>query len=158
MNIQSLTLLEVQPSQLYISEAKLIRVNAWLKPSDLGNFQPIPKKILDGIPVMTDGHTRAAAALRYGLTAVPLVEEDEDLDWEMYRRCVQACRERKIFSPMDLLHRIINEKEYRKRWYSWCDKMQAEVLAEKKSELFYSACPEFQKKAGWGISFQGIYF
>ena len=40
---------------------------AWLDPEDLDGFAPIPVKLLDGLPVMTDGHTRAVAALMAGL-------------------------------------------------------------------------------------------
>ena len=38
----------MQPSQFYISEKKLSSVEAWLDPSDLSNFEPIPVKMLDG--------------------------------------------------------------------------------------------------------------
>lgn len=127
MAIQELTLKDLQPSQFYISEKKLHDIEVWLDPADLSGFEPIPVKILDGIPVMTDGHTRAAAALRAGLTSVPLVADEDDLDWEMYRACVNACRERNIFSPEDLLPRIIPEQEYQEKWDHWCDILHAEI-------------------------------
>ena len=97
MAIQELTLKDLQPSQFFISEKKLHDIEVWLDPADLSGFEPIPIKILDGIPVMIDGHTRAVAALRAGLTAVPLAADEDDLDWKMYRRCVQECRKRDIF-------------------------------------------------------------
>ena len=125
--IQELSLKDLQPSQFYISEKKLRDVEAWLDPEDLSGFEPILVKILDGTPVMTDGHTRAAAALRAGLTAVPLVADEDDLDWDMYRACVKACKERNIFSPADLLSRIITEQEYKEKWDQWCDNMQTEI-------------------------------
>ena len=131
MNIEELKLKDLQPSQFYISEKKLHDIEMWLDPADLSGFEPIPVKILDGIPVMTDGHTRAAAALRAGLTSVPLVADEDDLDWEMYRRCVQECRKRDIFSPADLLGRIIPESEYDEKWNRWCDRMQAEVIRDR---------------------------
>ena len=67
------------------------------------------------------------AALRAGLTAVPLVWDEDDLDWDMYRACVKACREKKILSPVDLLTRIIPEEDYREKWDAWCDTMQTEI-------------------------------
>ena len=76
---------------------------------------------------MTDGHTRAVAALRAGLEAVPLVWDEDELSWDMYRACVAACREQGIESPRDLMTRIISEEEYREKWDKWCDRMQAEV-------------------------------
>ena len=59
-----LKLSELQPSQLMISEKKLAAVEKWFSPDRLDEFSPIPVMMLDGVPVMTDGHTRAAAALR----------------------------------------------------------------------------------------------
>ena len=131
MDILTMKLRDLQPSQFYISDQKLLAVESWLKPEDPASFEPIPVKLLDGIPVMTDGHTRAVAALRAGLDAVPLVWDEDDLDWEMYRACVKACREREIFSPADLLARIIPGADYREKWDAWCDRMQAELIRER---------------------------
>ncbi len=126
-DICDLKLKDLQPSQFYISERKLRDVKNWFNPTDLTNFDPIPVKMLDGLPVMTDGHTRAVAALLAGLESVPLVWDDDELSWDMYRRCVQECKAQGIRSPMDLLTRIIAESEYRQKWDAWCDEMQAEV-------------------------------
>ncbi|MBR3311171.1 MAG: hypothetical protein IKG15_05010 [Solobacterium sp.] len=131
MEISKLTLKELQPSQFYISEAKLSAVESWFDPCDLSGFEPIPVKILDGIPVMTDGHTRAAAALRAGLVSVPLIADPDDLDWDMYRECVWECRNRGVNTPEDLLARIISETEYKEKWDAWCDEMQEAVLRKR---------------------------
>ena len=122
---------ELQPSQFYISEKKLRDVERWFDPKDLSSFPPIPVKVLDGVPIMTDGHTRAVAALCAGLDAVPMVWDEDELDWEMYRRCVTACRQRGVFSPTDLVSRIVSEEDYAEKWDGWCDVMQAEVLARR---------------------------
>lgn len=128
-DISELTLKDLQPSQFYISEKKLASVEAWFDPADLSRFEPIPVKELDGVLIMTDGHTRAVAALRAGLTAVPLVYDEEELDWRMYRACVTACRRRGVHTPADLLDRIIPEAEYAEKWDGWCDSMQADIEA-----------------------------
>ena len=78
-DICDLTLKDLQPSQFYISERKLRGVNEWFRPEDLSNFEPIPVKMLDGIPVMTDGHTRAVAAVLAGLDKVPFVWDEDEL-------------------------------------------------------------------------------
>ena len=130
-DISSLKLTDLQPSQLYISDRKLKAVRKWLDLRDLSGFEPIPVKMLDGVPVMTDGHTRAAAALLGGLAGVPLCRDEDELDWEMYRRCVQECRKQGIFSPADLLGRIVSEEEYEEKWDKWCDRMQAEVIRDR---------------------------
>ena len=96
-----LKLKDLQPSQFYISEKKLHDIRMWFDPEDLSGFEPIPVKMLDGVPVMTDGHTRAVAALLCGLDRVPFCWDEDDLDWEMYRRCVQECRKRDIESSRE---------------------------------------------------------
>lgn len=127
-NRPSFKLTELQPSQFYISEKKLREINEWFRPEDRSNFEPIPVKLLDRLPVMTDGHTRAVAALLAGLDAVPLVWDADELDWDMYRRCVEECRRRGVSSPADLLGRVISETEYGEKWDRWCDEMHAEVM------------------------------
>lgn len=135
-DIAALTLADVQPSQFYVSEEKLQRISDWFHPADLSNFDPIPVKLLDGTPVMTDGHTRAVAAILAGLDRVPLIPETDELNWEMYRLCVRVCRERNILSAYALLSRRIPASEYREKWDKWCERMQAEAAAsEKEREL-----------------------
>ena len=126
-DISKLELRDLQPSQLYISEAKLAAVERWLDVSDLSSFDPIPVKELDGIPVMTDGHTRAVAALRAGLARVPLVWDTDEMDWRMYRACVTMCRRFGILSPQDLESRIISQEDYSAKWDAWCDRMQENI-------------------------------
>ena len=128
MSIVDWKLRELQPSQFYISEKKLREVEAWFDAKDLSSFAPIPVKLLDGRPVMTDGHTRAVAALRAGLDAVPLVWDADALDWEMYRVCVEACRSRQVCSPCDLLERVLSAEDYRAQWDGWCDAIQEAVI------------------------------
>ena len=128
-DIYKLTLKDLQPSQFYISERKLASVEAWFDPADLSNFEPIPVKELDGVPVITDGHTRAVAALRVGMDRVPLVWDTDELDWRLYRACVTACRRRGILSPADLLTRIISAEEYVEQWDAWCDRLHADIDA-----------------------------
>ena len=127
MHLNELTLRDLQPSQFYISEKKLRAVESWLDAADLSNFEPIPVKLLDGRPVMTDGHTRAVAALRAGLVSVPLVWDEDELPWDLYRACVAACREQAIESPGDLLPRIISEEEYREKWDKWCENVHERI-------------------------------
>ena len=128
-DIYKLTLKDLQPSQFYISERKLASVEAWFDPADLSNFEPIPVKELDGVPVITDGHTRAVAALRVGVDRVPLVWDTDELDWRLYRACVTACRRRGILSSADLLTRIISAEEYVEQWDAWCDRLHADIDA-----------------------------
>lgn len=134
LKIPDWKLRDLQPSQFWISAKKLQDVETWFDAGDLSGFPPIPVKLLEDRPVMTDGHTRAVAALRAGLEAVPLIWDEDELDWEMYRICVDACRDRRVFSPVDLMERIVTESEYRENWDGWCDAMHAEVEARRAAE------------------------
>lgn len=121
---------EIQPSQLYISEAKL---NVVLKTisRDSKALEPIPIKELDGELVSTDGHTRAVALLLNGVDRFEVIWEDEDLDWEEYRICVQWCKDEGITSISDLKHRIVNHREYEELWYERCRLMQDDIKNQK---------------------------
>ena len=130
-NTLHLKLTELQPSQFYISEKKLRDIRKWFRPEELSGFEPIPVRLLDGLPVMTDGHTRAVAALLAGLDELPLVRDEDELDWDMYRKCVAECRRRGVCSPADLLQRVVSEAEYGEKWDRWCDEMHAEVITER---------------------------
>ena len=129
--LEGLTLRDVQPSQFWVSAGKLAEVEKWFDPGDLSEFEPIPIKLLDGALMMTDGHTRAVAAIRAGLARVPLMWEPDEWDWDMYRACVKECRARGVFSPYDLTGRVVPAEEYQVLWNDWCDDMQARVAAER---------------------------
>lgn len=131
--LAALTLKDIQPSQFWISEGKLDEIMKWFNPSDLSNFEPIPIKLLDGIPMMTDGHTRAVAAIRAGLTRVPLMWEPDEWDWDMYRACVKECRDRGVTSPYDLTGRVVSIEDYNVLWNDWCDGMQAQIEAARRA-------------------------
>ena len=135
MELSSLTLSDLTPSQFCVSRSKLVAVERWFDPADLSRFSPIPVKYLDGRFVMTDGHTRAVAALRAGLERVPLVWDEDELDWDLYRLDVLACRARGVFSPADLASRVLSDADYAIRWDAWCDRLQNEVEVARKSGL-----------------------
>lgn len=116
ISLEALTLADIQPSQFYISGEKLRRVLTWFDPTDLRNFEPCPVYEFQGKAVFTDGHTRAFAAYQAGLTKIPLVWETEDLSWEQYAKCVEACRLRGVESIADLEGRVLPPEEYAVRW------------------------------------------
>lgn len=96
MDIKELRIVDIQPSQFYISEEKLEQIGRWFEPGDLSGFEAVPVKELDGQVIFTDGHTRAYAAWLAGLERIPLVWDEDELDWEAYRLCADACRKRGI--------------------------------------------------------------
>lgn len=123
---------DLQPSQFYISQAKLSNIQAWFRKDDLSNFEPLPVKVLDGIPILTDGHTRAVVAILAGLESVPLVYEEDELDWNLYRYCVEQCTQKGIHSPYDLVDRVISAYEYEEKWIGWCEQISSKLQQNQK--------------------------
>lgn len=121
MDLNQIQIADIQPSQFYLSEEKIIRITSWFCPSDLSNFEPVPIKELNGRLIFTDGHTRAFVAHRAGLTKIPLVWDEDVLDDELYHLCVSACRSRGITRIADLKNRVLPKSEYLLRWNGWCD-------------------------------------
>ena len=127
MDINSLKIKDLQPSQFYISKKKIEEIKKWFNPNDLSNFEPIPIKEIDDEYVVVDGHTRLVVAIMANLDSVPLCYEEEEWDWEMYRECIKEAKKRDIKSPYDLLKYIISEEEYKIKWDKWCDNMQESI-------------------------------
>lgn len=121
MELHQIPLAQIQPSQFYLSAQKLEAVRRWFSPEDLSGFDPVPVRVLCGEVIFTDGHTRAFAAYQAGLERIPLVWDDTHQDWEAYRLCVAACRQRGIRQIAHLGDRILPMEEYRQRWNGWCD-------------------------------------
>lgn len=127
------SLFKIQPSQLYVSTAKLADVLAWWDPPRLETLPPIPVKALDDRIVATDGHTRALAAYRCGFREVPVVWDEDDLDWEAYRICVDWCLAAGIRSAVDLEGRLLSPEDYGVLWLGRCGAMQDALEARRRA-------------------------
>lgn len=121
MDIFFIDLSNLQPSQLYISKDKCLRIQKWFNPADLSNFEPIPIKQLGDKIIFTDGHTRAYMAYKVGLSQIPVYWESDDLDWTFYQKCVEACEEEEIYTIADLSGRVVDEVNYTLLWRNWCE-------------------------------------
>jgi hypothetical protein len=119
-----MSLAEMQPSQLFISTEKLAEV---LRGFDPSRMEPIPVKRLGDDVVMTDGHTRGFAALLCGMRELPVVWDEDELDWEAYEICVAWCKADGIRSVADLVGRVIGAAEYEERWLGRCRAMHREL-------------------------------
>jgi hypothetical protein len=118
---------EIQPSQLFINSEKLCQVMERLDPPTLEFLDPVPVKELDNCLIFTDGHTRAFAAFLFGLTEIRVFWDEDDLDWDAYRICVEWCRAKGIFTIADLKDRVISPEDYEWLWRNRCREMQQEL-------------------------------
>jgi len=101
-------------------------------------LKPIPIKKIKNNIFYTDGHTRAFAAYQEGLTKIPIIWEDEELDWEMYEICINWCKEAGIFSIADLSTRIIDQKKYEILWYKRCDDLHKKLEINRRQKVNYN--------------------
>ena len=122
-----LSLDSIQPSQLYISESKLKKIvnnYNFIKPAVIA---PVPVKELDGEIVYTDGHTRAFALFQNGEKSIRVFWDEDDMDWEAYRICVEWCKDEGIYRISDLENRIVSPHQYDIKWLKRCRIMQEEL-------------------------------
>jgi hypothetical protein len=123
---------EIQPSQLYICSEKLSKVMKTFNADDPKLMEPIPIKKLKEDVIFVDGHTRAFAAFLCGFSEVPVYWEDEELDWDAYKICVEWCKREGIRTIADLKNRVVPQRKYEKLWYERCEKMQRDLEIKKK--------------------------
>ena len=111
---------DLHPTQLYLSEKKLLDIQMLYQSVELINVDPISVLAFGDCLLITDGHHRAYQALLAGRDTIS-AEFDKDGGDELYHLYAQACEERKISSVLDLKHRILPQDEYEAKWYNWCD-------------------------------------
>lgn len=122
----------IQPSQLYVCREKLTAVERAIDAGEC--LEPIPVKELDGRLIFSDGHTRALAALLRGESQIEACWEDEPLDWDEYRICVEWCLAEGIRTASDLRGRVIPAHEYETVWIGRCQAMHEELARKRKAE------------------------
>ena len=111
---------DLHPTQLYLSEKKLQDIQMLYQSAETIQVDPISILAFGDCLLITDGHHRAYQALLAGRNTIS-AEFDRDGGDEFYHLYAQACEERKIYSVMDLKHRILPQDEYEAKWYNWCD-------------------------------------
>ena len=113
-------LTDLHPTQLYLSEKKLLDIQMLNQSAEIINVDPISVLAFGNRFLITDGHHRAYQALLAGRDTIS-AEFDKDGSDEIYHLYAQACEERKITSILDLKHHILPQDEYEAKWYNWCD-------------------------------------
>ena len=111
---------DLHPTQLYLSEKKLLDIQMLYQSVELINVDPISVLAFGDCLLITDGHHRAYQALLAGRDTIS-AEFDRDGGDDLYALYAQACEERKIDSVLDLKNRILPQDEYEAKWYNWCD-------------------------------------
>ena len=126
---------DLHPTQLYLSEKKLHDIQMLYQSAEIINVDPISVLAFGDSLLITDGHHRAYQALLVGRDTIS-AEFDRDGGDALYALYAQACEERKIYSVLDLKHRILPQDEYEAKWYNWCDgfNQAATLLLKRKAD------------------------
>lgn len=122
---QTITIKELQLSQLFLSHAKIVKINEWFS-SDLTNFSPITIRSFSWSekPVLIDGHTRAFVAAQNGVRALPVIIDEDVISDELenlYHQCVEWCQVAQLREILDLAAKIVSQAEYEDCWIGRCE-------------------------------------
>ena len=131
---------DLHPTQLYLSEKKLLDIQMLYQSVELINVDSISVLAFGDCLLITDGHHRAYQALLLGQDTIS-AEWDKDGGDELYHLYAQVCEERKVYSVLDLKNHILPEDEYEAKWYNWCDgfnQAAKQLLGAKKDAKDYS--------------------
>ena len=131
-NIFYLKFNQIQPSQLYLSKKKIEQALNSLRDSGFENAQPLPVKQLDDDIIFTDGHTRAYILWLNGYDQIKVIWEDEELDWKLYKICVEWCKQAGIRTIADLKDGIIDHESYKTKWIERCKKLEDHLYKSSK--------------------------
>ncbi|MGI0534158.1 hypothetical protein KFD70_17575 [Bacillus pfraonensis] len=119
-----LDLSEIQPSQLFLNEVKIIRLQQSFSALQTVTNSPLPVKQLDDKIIFTDGHTRAYMYWLANIKQIPVYWDEDPLHYELYKLCAEWCTAKHIFHIGHLHTRILSVSRYELAWIQKC--MQAE--------------------------------
>lgn len=115
-------------SQIYLSSDKLASVAEWFHPQRMDNFQPLPVHDFGNNKyTLVDGHTRAYAAYKNGVSALPVIYDNDDIITNqvgqmLYKADIDWCRRFQLSHIKYLENRILNKFDYQKLWIERCDR------------------------------------
>lgn len=130
MSVKFMKLEEIQPSQIYICQAKLDDVNLWID-ADNHNYDPITVKKFGEKYVFTDGHARALALMQKGKNEIKVRYDEDVLDLELYEKCIELCVSNKILDIRNLNERVVDCESYEELWYKKCADLHEEIQKNK---------------------------
>jgi hypothetical protein len=118
----------IQPSQMYISKSKLDSVMSRFdssKPETLGIM--LVRRIDDDI-VLTDGHTRAYTAFKYGLDKIAVSWDRDKCDIREYKLAVDHVRKEGVRTISDCI--VLPHERYEQRWYAFCKEIRKSIKTD----------------------------
>jgi len=114
---------QLQPSQLFINEKKLKSVQKWIDPKN-HNYDAVPIKEFGEKIVLTDGHTRTLSVYMSGQSHIKVHWDHDELDTDLYLKCIDLCLHNNITSILDLKDRVLTDEDYTKKWINLCRSLE----------------------------------
>ena len=62
-----------------------------------------------------------------GQAEIPVLWDEDEMDWEAYRICVDWCKEDEIRTIADLRVRVLSPEEYEICWHERCRQMHRDL-------------------------------
>lgn len=113
VEVLNLALGEIQPSQFYVDEEKVVAVGTFI---EKGEDIIIQVSKQGNRYISLDGHTRLYYAVLKGFECVKAVlTETDDCIYDF----VEEAKRRNITSPQDL--KLLSHEEYVEKWHKYCD-------------------------------------
>jgi len=147
MEVFTKNIKDIQPSQLYISKAKLLKVEEYLNSVSIADIEPLPIKKIGKYTFFTDGHTRAFALMKRGIEEIKVYWDEDDLNWIQYLICIDWCNKEGIKDIRDLNNRVVNDEDYKKLWDDRCDIMQQRSMENLDYYLNIKIVPQAKEKS-----------
>lgn len=122
---RSLPLDDVRPTQLYLSSEKLAGVLEWFDFDD-PNYGRLPAFEHDGEWYLSDGHTRAFAAVLAGEERLRIERDPavrEEYDFDVYLACIDWCAEAGVETVRDLRGRVVEPETFVAQWVERCQRI-----------------------------------
>ena len=121
-------LMELGLSQIYLNEHKVKAIEKWFDPDNMDIFEPLTVHDYgNGKYTITNGHSRAYVAYKNGLTAIPIVYDNDEIvagetGQKLYRADIEWCNRLSIYNISHLEKRIISNDDYQRLWIERCDR------------------------------------
>ncbi|GAY77018.1 hypothetical protein [Sporolactobacillus inulinus] len=120
MNAFLMDLMDIRPSQLYLDQNKVERLNRSFDPLNVRFNAPLPVRKIGGEVFLTDGHTRAFLYRKARVSVISVYWDTDDLDMQLYQTCIEWCRKEKILFIDDLKDRVLPHDQFVKQWIDRC--------------------------------------
>lgn len=120
-----LDLFQIRPSQLFLDQLKIDRLQGQFDPLNVRDNMPLPIQKIGGDVFFTDGHTRAYLYDRSRISLIPVYWDETEIDTALYQTCLRWCREEKVMFISDLKDRILSHQHFVEQWIRRCEEEES---------------------------------